>query len=130
MEDEGIDEVVNRATTEKLFEDIYEDYKIDFVKNFYYDVIIGWRVIREGEMHYDLKGIYNRHVLKGSGDPKKFSDFFSPQLFPYCKPQIAKLYAAHDAKITFEEFTWQLPYITKTNSKWCSCNNYIICSIQ
>ena len=28
MEDEGIDEVVNRATTEKLFEDIYEDYKI------------------------------------------------------------------------------------------------------
>lgn len=96
---------------------IYKDYKIDFVKNFYYDVIIGWRVIREGELHYDLKGIYNRHVLKGSGDPKKFSDFFSPQLFPYCKPQIAKLYAAHDAKITFEEFTWQLPYITKTNSK-------------
>lgn len=96
---------------------IYKDYKIDFVKNFYYDVIIGWRVIREGELHYDLKGIYNRHVLKGSGDPKKFSDFFSPQLFPYCKPQIAKLYAAHDAKITFEEFTWQLPYITKTNPK-------------
>ena len=96
---------------------IYKDYKIDFVKNFYYDVIIGWRVIREGELHYDLKGIYNRHVLKGSGDPKKFSDFFSPQLFPYCKPQIAKLYAAHDAKITFEEFTWQLPYITKNNPK-------------
>ena len=83
---------------------IYKDYKVDFVPRCYYDVIIGWRVIREGEQHYDLKGLYNRHVLRGEGDPKKFSDFFSPQLFPYCKPQIAKLYAANDAKITFDEF--------------------------
>lgn len=101
---------------------IYKDYKIDFIERCYYDVIIGWRVIREGEQHYDLKGIYNRHVLGGKGDPKRFSDFFPPQLFPYCKPQIAKLYAAHDAKITFEEFKWQLPYITKSNLK-CTKNH-------
>lgn len=99
---------------------IYKDYKVDFVPRCYYDVIIGWRVIREGEQHYDLKGLYNRHVLRGEGDPKKFSDFFSPQLFPYCKPQIAKLYAANDAKITFDEFKFQLPFVTKSNEKCIS----------
>lgn len=101
---------------------IFKDYKVDLVKRCYYDVIIGWRVIREGEQHYDLKGLYNRHVLKGKGDPKKFSDFFSPQLFPYCKPHIAKLYAANDAKITFEEFKFQLPFVTKSNEK-CTSNH-------
>ena len=60
--------------------------------------------------------------MKGVGDPKKFSDFFSPQLFPYCKPQIAKLYAANDAKITFELFKWQLPYVTKSHKK-CQDNH-------
>ena len=99
---------------------IYKDYKVDFVPRCYYDVIIGWRVIREGEQHYDLKGLYNRHVLRGEGDPKKFSDFFSPQLFPYCKPQIAKLYAANDAKITFDEFKFQLPFVTKSNERCIS----------
>lgn len=101
---------------------IRKDYKVNLVDRFYYDVIIGWRVIREGEQHYDLKNLYNRHVLKGKGDPKRFSDFFPVQLFPYCKPEVAKLYAAHDAKITFEEFKFQLPYITKSNKK-CTSNN-------
>lgn len=96
---------------------IYKDYKIDFNDRCYYDVILAWRCIKENELHNGLKELYNKYVMKGSGDPKKFSDFFSPQLFPYCKPQIAKLYAAHDAKITFELFKWQLPYVTKSSSK-------------
>ena len=59
-------------------------------------------------------------MLKGKGDPKKFSDFFTAQLFPYCKPEVAKLYAANDAKITYELFKWQLPYVTKDHPK---CKN-------
>ena len=96
---------------------IYKDYKVDFCDNCYYDVQIAWRCIKENELHNGLKELYNKYVLQGKGDPKKFTDFFSPKLFPYCKPEIAKLYAANDAKITYELFLWQLPYITQSHSK-------------
>lgn len=96
---------------------INKDYKVDFCDSCYYDVLIAWRCIKEDELHNDLKSLYSKYVLKGKGDPKKFSDFFSPALFPYCKPEIAKLYAANDAKITYELFKWQLPYITKDHPK-------------
>lgn len=96
---------------------IYKDYKIDFINRCYYDVILAWRVLKENELHNGLKELYNKYVLRGKGDPKKFTDFFTPQLFPYSKPQVAKLYAANDAKITFELFLWQLPYTTLSNPK-------------
>ena len=96
---------------------IYKDLKVDFNDACYYDVIIAWRCLKENEKDNRLKALYNKYVLKGKGDPKAFSDFFTPTLFPYCKPEIAKLYAANDAKITFELFQWQLPYITKTDPK-------------
>lgn len=96
---------------------LYKDYKVDFIGACYYDVILAWRVIKENELHNGLKELYNKYVLKGKGDPMKFSDFFKPSTFPYCKPEIAKLYAANDAKITYELFQWQLPYVTKTHPK-------------
>ena len=96
---------------------IYKDYKVDLCDICYYDVILAWRCIKEDELRNDLKSLYNKYVLKGEGDPKKFNDFFSPQLFPYCKPDVAKLYAANDAKITYELFAWQLPYVLKDNPK-------------
>lgn len=96
---------------------LYKDYKVDFISACYYDVILAWRVIKENELHNGLKELYNKYVLKGKGDPMKFSDFFKPSTFPYCKPEIAKLYAANDAKITYELFQWQLPYVTKTHPK-------------
>lgn len=95
----------------------YKDLKVDLCNNFYYDVIQAWRVLKENEPKNDLKTLYNKYVLKGKGDPKRFSDFFSPKLFPYCKPEIAKLYAAYDAKITYKLYEWQLPYCTKTSDK-------------
>lgn len=96
---------------------LYKDYKVDFIDTCYYDVILAWRCLKENEVHNDLKSLYNKYVLRGKGDPKRFSDFFPTQLFPYCKPEVAKLYAANDAKITFELFKWQLPYLTKTHPK-------------
>lgn len=96
---------------------LYKDYKVDFIDTCYYDVILAWRCLKENELHNDLKSLYNKYVLRGKGDPKRFSDFFPVQLFPYCKPEVAKLYAANDAKITFELFKWQLPYLTKTHPK-------------
>ena len=96
---------------------IYKDYKVDLLPNFFYDVILAWRCIKEDEKDNTLKGLYAKYVMKGKADPKKFRDFFSAQLFPFCKPQIAALYAANDAKITYELFRWQLPYITPDNPK-------------
>ena len=96
---------------------IYKDLKVDMIPAFYYDVITAWRCLREDEKDNSLKGLYAKYVKKGQVDPKKFSDFFSPKLFPYCKPSVAALYAANDAKITYELFLWQLPYVTKTHEK-------------
>lgn len=105
---------------------IYKDLKVDLCPVCYYDVILAWRCLKENELHNGLKELYNKYVLKGAGDPKKFSDFFSPELFPYCKPQVAKLYAANDAKITYDLFRWQLPYLTKSSKK---CQKYHLESI-
>lgn len=101
---------------------IWHDFRVDFCDAFYYDVILAWRVLKENEPHNGLKELYNKYVLKGKGDPKKFNDFFSVDLFPYCKPQVAKLYAANDAKITYDLFRWQLPYTIPSNPK-CQKNH-------
>ena len=45
----------------------------------------------------------------------KFSDFFTHDMFPFCKPEVAALYAAHDAKITYELFMWQMQFLKKDN---------------
>ena len=60
-----------------------------------------------------MKVLYNKYVLRGHGDPKKFSDFFTPEMFPYCNPEVARLYAANDAIITYLLYKWQLPLVTK-----------------
>lgn len=101
---------------------IYKDIKVDMNSICYYDVILAWRCLKENERDNALKVLYNKYVLKGQGDPMKFTDFFTPQLFPYCKPEVAKLYAANDAKITYELFMWQLPYVTKGHPK-CKKHN-------
>ena len=96
---------------------IYKDLKVDLCDVCYYDVILAWRCLKENERDNSLKGLYSKYALHGKGDPMKFRDFFTPELFPYCKPEVAKLYAANDAKITYELFRWQLPYATKGHPK-------------
>lgn len=96
---------------------IRRSFGVDISSVLYYDVISAWRCLKENELDNSLKGLYAKYVMKGKIDRKKFSDFFTPALFPYCNPEIAKLYAANDAKITFELFLWQLPYVTKTDPK-------------
>lgn len=102
---------------------IYKDLKVDFSDTCYFDVILAWRCLKENELDNTLKTLYNKYVLKGKGDPKHFSDFFPPKLFPFCKPAVAKLYAANDAKITFDLFMWELPFLTKDNPK-CKKHNF------
>lgn len=102
---------------------VYKDLKVDLLPAFYYDVLLAWRCIKENELDNSLKRLYAKYPMKGKVDPKKFSDFFSPVLFPYCKPQVAKLYAANDAKITYDLFIWQLPLVDPSNPK-CKKHNF------
>ena len=101
---------------------IFKDFEVDMIDICYYDVISAWRCLKEDEPQNGLKQLYAKYVMGGKTDPKKFTDFFSPRLFPYSRPDIAKLYAANDAKITYELFKWQLPYVTKTHPK-CQKNH-------
>ena len=96
---------------------VYKDCKVDLKDICYYDVILAWRCLKENEKANALKILYNKYVMHGKGDPKKFNDFFPVDLFPYCKPDVAKLYAANDAKITWDLFVWQLPFVMKNNPK-------------
>ena len=96
---------------------IYKDFNVDTKDVCYYDCILAWRCLKENEKDNTLKGLYAKYVMKEKIIPKKFTDFFTPSLFPYCKPEIAALYAANDAKITFELFKWQLPFVTKDSEK-------------
>lgn len=102
---------------------IYNNLHVDFCSNFFYDVILAWRCLKEDELRNGLKELYHKYVMHGEGDPKKFTDFFTPKQFPYSKPEIAMLYAANDAKITFELFQWQLPFTLKNNQK-CIQNHF------
>ena len=101
---------------------IYKDLKVDLNKSCYFDVLLAWRCLKENEQKNGLKELYNKYVLKGKGEPKKFSDFFPPDLFPYCKPAVAGLYAANDAKITYELFKFEEQYLDPTNVK-CQKNH-------
>lgn len=96
---------------------VYKDIKVDFLDNCYFDVLLAWRCLKENEPKNDLKSLYCKYVMKGAADPKKFSDFFTPKLFPYCKPEVAALYAANDAKITLELYEFELPFLTKGNRR-------------
>ena len=96
---------------------IFKDLHVDLIPVCFYDVITAWRCLKENEQDNSLKGLYTKYVLKGAIDRMKFSDFFTADLFPYCDPQVAKLYAAADARYTYDLFKWQLPYLQKDNPK-------------
>lgn len=96
---------------------IYKDFKVDFIPVCYYDCMIAWRCLKENDDARGLKALYAKYVAHGDIQSKKFTDFFSVKLFPYSRPEVAKLYAANDAKITYELFKWQLPYVTKNHPK-------------
>lgn len=100
----------------------YKDMHVDFKDTTYYDVILAWRCIKENELDNSLKGLVAKYIHRGQVEAKKFSDFFPVALYPYSNPEIAKLYAANDAKITVDLFLWQLPFIIKGNPK-CDKNN-------
>lgn len=95
---------------------LYNCYHVDFVDVCYYDGLAAWKAMREDEPSKALKTMYVKYVLGGKGNPKKFSDFFNVMLYQYSDPEIAKLYAAYDARMHYELFAWQSKYNIKSSA--------------
>lgn len=94
---------------------IAKDIKVSLAEICYYDVQVAWRCIKDNEPSNRLKDLFVKYVLKNQVEAKKFSDFFTPELFPYSDPKVAMLYAANDAKITYLLYKWQVKYLTPSN---------------
>lgn len=100
---------------------IWRDFNVDLIDVTFFDVILVWRCLKENEDDNSLKGLYTKYIAKGAIDRMKFSDFFSADLYPYCDPNIAKLYAAADARYTFELYKFEMQYLNKNSPK---CKKY------
>lgn len=78
----------------------------------YWDCYLGTRLLNENEDSNALKIVHQKYCGDGEGTAAKFADLFKGISFDLVPINIAYLYAAHDAKITFELYEFQEPYLT------------------
>ena len=84
----------------------------------YWDCYLGARLLNENEDSNALKVLHLKYCANGDGTASKFADLFKDISFDLVPINIAYLYAAHDAKITFELYEFQEPYLNP-NSELC-----------
>ena len=84
----------------------------------FWDCSVGARLLNENEDSNALKLLHQKYCTDGEGTASKFADLFKDISFDLIPINIAYLYAAHDAKITFELFEFQEPYLTP-NGELC-----------
>lgn len=84
----------------------------------YWDCYLAARLLNENEDTNSLKPLHLKYCEDGQGTASKFADLFKGISFDLVPINLAYLYAAHDAKITFELFEFQEPYLI-TESSLC-----------
>ena len=77
----------------------------------FWDCYVGARLLNENEDSNALKLLHQKYCTDGQDTASKFADLFKGISFDLVPINIAYLYAAHDAKITFELFGFQEPYL-------------------
>ena len=77
----------------------------------YWDCYLGARLLNENEDTNSLKPLHQKYCGDPEGTAAKFNDLFKGISFDLVPINLAYLYAAHDAKITFELFEFQEPYL-------------------
>ena len=77
-----------------------------------WDAYLGARCLNENEVVNALKPLHNKYVNNGEGNAFKFDDIFKGVSFDLVPIKIGYLYAARDAKITYELYEYQKPYLT------------------
>lgn len=78
----------------------------------YFDCYIAARLLNENEEENGLKALHKKYVLDGKEDEFSFSQLFEKIPFNLVPIRTAYLYAAKDAKVTFELYLFQLPFLT------------------
>ena len=78
----------------------------------YFDCYIAARLLNENEEENGLKALHKKYVLDGKEDEFSFSQLFEKIPFNLIPINTAYLYAAKDAKVTFELYLFQLPFLT------------------
>lgn len=76
-----------------------------------WDAYLASRILNENEQSNSLKPLYAKYVLQGKEDAFKFDDLFKGISFAQVPIKTAYLYAAHDAKITYELAEFQKKYL-------------------
>ena len=88
----------------------------------YFDGYLAAKCLNENEQVNKLKPLYTKYCCEGKGDSFSFGDLFKGIPFNYVPHDIAYLYAAHDAYITYELYKYQHQFLS-TNSDECIKRN-------
>lgn len=88
--------------------------KIDLFEYLWWDTMIASCLLDENEPH-DLKYLYGKYCA--GGDVAKFKALFKDIPFQFVPMEIGYLYAAKDAKMTYDLFKFQEPYLTAEDEK-------------
>ena len=78
----------------------------------YWDCYIATRLLNENEPSNALKALHVKYVEKTEDEAWTFGKLFDGIVFSYVPIKDAYIYAARDAKVTFELYEYQLPYLT------------------
>lgn len=77
----------------------------------WWDCFLASKLLNENEESNRLKDLHQKYILNGNEDAFSFSDYFKNISFNYIPINVAYLYAAHDALITYELYEFQSNYL-------------------
>lgn len=76
-----------------------------------WDGYLAGRLMNENEPSKGLKALHAKYILEGKEDEFSFGEIFKDIKFEYIPIDIATLYGAHDAVITWELYQFQKQYL-------------------
>ena len=83
----------------------------------YFDCYLAARCLNENEESNQLKHLHKKYCLNGEGDAWTFGDLFRGVSFVDIPLDVAYLYAARDAEITYELFKYQEQFLNIDSDK-------------
>ena len=100
-----------------IFHNAYFDLPIlrrltGYFVDVFWDTLPGSALLDENEPH-GLKYLWDKYVMEGSAGVHKFAELFDGIPFTHIRPDIGMKYSAHDAKMTYDLYKFQEPYLTR-----------------
>ena len=122
---EGL-ELFNTNKTKCIFHHAYYDIVVIYrntgvMLDIYWDTLVAAFLLNENESH-SLKDLYVKYVLDGNAESHYFSDLFEGIPFCYIPYKVGGIYGAKDAKMTYDLYKFQLPYLTPGTEECEECD--------